>query len=285
MEFCPEQHKNVRPVLVTGCTPGGIGHATARLLKKKGFYVIASCRKEGDLELIRKDCFDLTLLLDMEDTESIINACNNINNGLQGAPLYGIFHNAGYAIPGALEDVPAEAMRKQFETNFFGIHALTRMVLPGMLKKNEGRIVLNSSVLGFSALPYRGAYVASKFALEGWSDVLRQELKGTNIHVSVIQPGPILTKFRINALMNFREWVDAKSTRHAQAYQSMVEKLGKPGPAAPFTGRADDVAKKVCHAMQSRNPRTRYRITPLTIASYWMKKTLSDKMMDKLAGL
>lgn len=182
-----------RAVLITGCS-SGIGLCAAEGLKKRGYRVFATARKDADVKRLESRGLE-SLKLDLTDTDSIAAAVGEISERT-GNRLYGLFNNGGYGQPGAVEDLTTDVLRAQFETNFFGSHELTRRVLPVMRIRGEGRIVQNSSVLGLITLKYRGAYNASKFALEGFSDTLRQELRGTNIHVSLIEPGPILSRFR-----------------------------------------------------------------------------------------
>jgi len=140
-----------------------------------------------------------SLQLDLCDSQSIQTAFNEIMQRTNGQ-LYALFNNGAYGIPGAVEDLSRNTLRTQFETNVFGWHELTTLVIPVMRKQGSGRIIQNSSVLGFVAMPFRGAYNASKFAIEGLTDTLRLELKDTGIYISLIEPGPILSQFRHNAL-------------------------------------------------------------------------------------
>ncbi len=198
-----------KSILITGCSTG-IGYVCAHALQNKGFNVIASCRKEQDVQRLINE--GLTCInLDLNSPESISSGVKQALELAEGK-LYAVFNNGAYGQPGALEDLPTEALQDQFQTNFFGWHQLVREVLPHMRQQGEGRIIQNSSVLGFAAMKYRGAYNASKFALEGWTDTLRLELADTNIKVALIEPGPIETQFRNNALRAFEKWVDIESS-------------------------------------------------------------------------
>lgn len=188
-------------ILITGCS-SGIGYTCAHALKDRGFQVIASCRKQEDVERLCQEGL-VAIQLDLADSSSIDLAIEKVRE-LTGGNLYALFNNGAYGQPGALEDLPTEALREQFEVNVFGWHHLTKAVLPMMRNAGQGRIVQNSSVLGIVAMRYRGAYNASKFAIEGWTDTLRLELNGTDIHISLIEPGPIHSRFRANALKMFK---------------------------------------------------------------------------------
>ncbi|MGE8357452.1 MAG: SDR family NAD(P)-dependent oxidoreductase, partial [Microvirgula sp.] len=186
-----------RSILITGCS-SGIGLATATLLHQQGWRVFASARKQQDVDTLLTS-FPDALLLDVDSSDSIRAAVSHIERET-GGRLDALFNNAGFGQPGAVEDVPRAALRAQFETNLFGAWELTAAVLPLMRRQGQGRILFNSSVLGFAAMRWRGAYNASKFAMEGLADTLRLELDGSGIEVSLIEPGPIVSRFRPNAL-------------------------------------------------------------------------------------
>ncbi len=181
-----------------------------------------------------------------------------------------------------MEDLSREVLRAQFETNLFGTHELTRCIIPVMRRQGHGRIIQNSSVLGFVAMAYRGAYNASKYALEGLTDTLRLELAGSNIHISLIEPGPITSRFRANARLMFQRNVDARNSVHWAAYEAMEKRLAKPGPAAPFTLPPDAVLKKVIHALESERPRVRYYVTFPTWLFATLKRTLPHAALDRV---
>ncbi len=215
-----------RFVLITGCS-SGIGLAAAQALGQHGFTVIASARKAEDVARLQQQGL-LAVQLDLADPASIeLGASAALH--LAGGRLYGLFNNGAYGQPGALEDLPTEALREQFNTNLFGWHHLIRQVLPPMLEAKEGRIVQNSSVLGLVAMKYRGAYNASKFALEGYSDTLRLELAGSGVHISLIEPGPIDTRFRANARSAFLRHIDPAQSRHQSAYRQTLTRLERGG--------------------------------------------------------
>ena len=267
-----------KSVLITGCSTG-IGLFTAQQLQNHGYQVFATARKPDDVQRLKQLGLN-SVQLDLNDSLSIKNALIKILNQTNGE-LYGLFNNGAYGLAGAVEDLSREALREQFETNLFGTIELTNLILPVMRKQGYGRIIQNSSVLGFAAMPYRGAYNASKFALEGISDTLRQELTGTNIHVSLIEPGPIISEFRTNAFKAFKKYIDVDNSCHKTQYKSMIERLQKEGAAAPFTLGPEAVTEKVIHALEANRPRARYYVTKPTYIMGFLKRILSTDMMDK----
>jgi len=266
-----------RAVLITGCS-SGIGLYCAQQLQRQGYLVIATARKAEDVAQLKQLGLQ-SLQLDLNNSVSIKNAMIRLQAITQGK-LYALFNNGAYGLPGAVEDLSREALRAQFETNVFGTLELTNMVLPLMRAQGHGRIIQNSSILGFAAMPYRGAYNCSKFALEGLTDTLRQELTGSNIHVSLIEPGPILSDFRKNALNAFNQYIDKDNSAHKENYESMLQRLNKDGAAVPFTLGPDAVYKKLLHALQSPRPRARYYVTKPTYIMGYLKRLLSTRAMD-----
>jgi NAD(P)-dependent dehydrogenase (short-subunit alcohol dehydrogenase family) len=270
--------KKQKCVLITGCS-SGIGHCVAAGLKKRGYRVFATARKEADVADLQRQGFE-SLQLDLDDSGSIDSAVEQVLKTTDGR-LYALFNNGAYGQPGAVEDLSREVLRRQFESNLFGWHELTCRVIPAMRGQGEGRIIQNSSILGFITLPYRGAYVASKYALEGLSDTLRLELAGSGIHVSLIEPGPIESRFRQNAHIMFQKHIDSLNSVHRQHYQDVSNRLEKEGHAAPFTLPADAVLKKVILALESRNPKPRYRVTFPTHLFAVLRRLLSSRSMDR----
>jgi len=272
--------KNIdKTVLITGCSTG-IGYFVAHGLKKEGYNVIATARKVDDVKRLSAEGFT-AFQLDLADSASVESAWKEILVACNGR-LYGLFNNGAYGLAGALEDISREALTVQFQTNVFGWHQLTNLVIPIMRQHNEGRIIQNSSVLGFVAMPYRGAYNASKYAIEGLTDTLRLELSNTNIKLSLIEPGPIRSDFRKNALAAFQRWVDPENSPHKSNYESLQKRLKIEGDAAPFTLGPDAVLKRVRHALESKNPQIRYYVTFPTYLFGTLKRFLSFKIMDKL---
>jgi NAD(P)-dependent dehydrogenase (short-subunit alcohol dehydrogenase family) len=269
----------INTILITGCS-SGIGYATARFLQQRGFRVIASSRKQNDVERLRNEGFE-TVQLDLADSPSIQRAVSEVLQ-LTGGKLDALFNNGAYGQPGAVEDLSRDALREQFETNFFGTHELTNLIIAVMRKQGYGRIIYNSSVLGFVAMKYRGAYNASKFALEGLVDTLRLELKHTNIHLSLIEPGPISSDFRKNAFAVYLKNINPENSFHKENYQAMEMRLQKQGAAAPFTLPAEAVAEKVLHALQARRPQSRYYVTFPTYLFGFLKRILPNRWLDFL---
>ncbi len=268
-----------KSILVTGCS-SGIGRCTALGLKQRGYRVFATARQQADIDEL-EGLGITTLYLDYRDSKSIHTAFNRVMEAT-GGRLYALFNNGAYGQPGAVEDLTRETLHSQFETNLFGWHELTRLAIPVMRLHNEGRIIHNSSVLGFAAISYRGAYNASKYALEGLADTQRLELRGSNIHISLIEPGPIRSRFRANAYQKFIENIDVEKSVHQETYEKMIARLKKEGDAAPFTLPPEAVLKKVVHALESKRPKIRYYVTFPTYLFGALKRILSNRQMDWL---
>ena len=272
---------NAKTIFITGCS-SGIGYTTAIELKKRGYRVICSARKAEDVSRLQAEGFEC-LALDLADSASIQLAVSSLA-ALTGERVDALFNNGAFGQPGAVEDLSREALRNQFETNFFGTHELTNLLIPMMRRQGQGRIIYNSSILGFVAMKFRGAYNASKFALEGLADTLRLELQGSGIHVVLIEPGPIESHFRRNAFEMYRRYIDPSRSFHKDTYRQMEERLQKPGPAAPFTLPATAVAEKVILAVESRKPKCRYRVTVPTYLFACLKRLLPTIWLDKILG-
>ncbi len=268
-----------KAILITGCS-SGIGLCVAQGLHTRGYRVIATARKDEDVTMLKELGLE-SLQLDVTDETSMDKAMQTILSMTDGK-LYGLFNNGAYGQTGAVEDIPTDVLREQFNTNVFGWHSLTRRVIPVMRKQGYGRIIQNSSVLGFIALPFRGPYNASKFALEGLTDTLRLELAGSGIFISLIEPGPIRSRFRDNALLNFEKNIDAENSVHRDKYKSMVERLKKQGDAMPFTLPPEAVLKRVIHALESASPQPRYYVTFPTYLFGTLKRLLPFKWLDKV---
>lgn len=271
-------HTN-RPILITGCS-SGIGYTCAHGLAKRGYPVIASARRAADVTRLRDEGL-MAVRLDVADPASLDEAIAE-TLALTDGRLWGLFNNAGYGQPGAVEDLSREALRAQFETNLFGAHDLTRRIIPIMRRQGSGRIVQNSSVLGFIAIPYRGAYIASKFALEGLTDTLRLELRGSGIAVSLIEPGPITSRFRENAYVMWRRHIDGTASPHRLAYRAMEARLASAGSVQPFTLPPEAVLKRLLHALESPRPRPRYYVTAPTHLLGTARRLLSTRGLDWL---
>jgi NAD(P)-dependent dehydrogenase (short-subunit alcohol dehydrogenase family) len=252
-----------RSILITGCS-SGIGRCAAEGMMARGWQVFATARKPEDIEAL-KALGVTALYLDYTATESIEAAVAAVF-AATGGTLDALFNNGAYGQPGALEDVSTDVLRAQFEANFFGWHDLTRRVIPAMRRQGHGRIVMCSSVLGIITMGFRGPYSASKFALEAYSDTLRIELEGSGIRVSVIEPGPIRTRFTANALAQARKNIDIESSVHAVAYRRRIRSMEKGGNTIGDLG-PEAVLKALVKACESPNPRPQYFVTNPT---YWM---------------
>lgn len=273
--------KNQKTIFITGCS-SGIGYQTAKFLQKQGFAVITSARKKEDVARLKKEGFE-AIRLDLANSDSIHQAVKQVLY-LTDGKLDALFNNAAYGQPGAVEDLSREVLREQFENNFFGTHELTNLIIPVMRKQGYGRIIYNSSVLGFVAMKYRGAYNASKFALEGLVDTLRLELKDSNIYISLIEPGPIESDFRKNAFAMYQKNIDPEKSFHKENYIEMEKRLQKQGAVAPFTLPAQAVAEKVLHALQAECPKLRYYVTFPTYLFGFLKRILPISWLDYLLG-
>lgn len=270
---------NQRSILVTGCS-SGIGLCVAQGLQARGYRVFATTRSNDDVESLLQQGLE-ALRLDLDDSASIHGAVSEVLQRCDGQ-LYALFNNGAYGQPGAVEDLSRDTLRRQFETNLFGWHELTNLVLPTMRARGEGRIIHNSSILGFIALPFRGAYIASKYALEGLADTLRLELAGSGIHVSLIEPGPIRSRFRHNAMRAYRAHIDPQRSVHRARYLAMESRLGREGDGMPFTLPPEAVLQRVIHALESRRPRPRYYVTLPTYLLGALKRLLSARLLDRL---
>lgn len=275
----PPTRTGDRPVLITGCS-SGIGLCVAHGLQARGYPVYASARREQDVQRLQAEGFE-ALQLDLDDSESIRNAVHELLQRT-GGRVFGLFNNGAYGQPGAVEDLRRDVLRAQFETNLFGTLELTNLLIPVMRRQGYGRIVQNSSILGLIALPYRGAYNATKFALEGLTDTLRLELRGTGIHVSLVEPGPILSRFRENALLAFDRNIDTDSSVHTRTYAGLVDRLRKEGAAAPFTLGPEAVLEKVVHALESPRPKVRYYVTFPTYLFATLRRLLPHRLLDRV---
>lgn len=271
--------KSSKTILITGCS-SGIGYSTAVELKKRGHYVIATARKVEDVNRLKNEGFTV-IHLDLADSQSIQKAVSDTLE-LTGGYCDALFNNGAFGQPGAVEDLSRDVLRYQFESNLFGTHELTNLLIPVMRKQGHGRIIYNSSILGLVAMRYRGAYNASKFALEGLADTLRLELHGTNIHISLIEPGPILSNFRTNSYALYKKNIDHVNSFHKDAYEAIEARLQKEGAAVVFTLPAKAVVEKVIHALEAKQPRIRYYVTFPTYLFAILKRILPICCLDYL---
>jgi len=266
-------------ILITGCS-SGIGYTCAHGLKKLGYTVFATCRKDEDVKRLQDEGLN-ALKLDLCDSSSLHVALAWMLSQTDGR-IDVLFNNASFGQPGAVEDLKRDVLREQFETNVFGTVELTNLVLPYMRKQGHGRIIFNSSILGFVAMSYRGAYNASKFAIEGLADTLRLELCGSGIDVVLIEPGPIRSNFRKNALAKFLANIDQERSAHKAIYEKTLERLQKSGDSA-FTLGAEAVLKVLVEAMESAKPKFRYPVTFPTKLFTVLKRILPTCIMDSIA--
>ena len=273
-----------KTILITGCS-SGIGLETALHLQKSGWQVIASCRKDVDCQQMRSQYGFESVRIDYEAPDTIISGFQEALTRTNGR-LDALFNNGAYAIPGAVEDLPTEALRQIFEANLFGWHSLTCEAVRHMRKQGSGRIIQNSSVLGFAALKYRGAYNATKFALEGLTDTMRLELRGSPIKLILIEPGPIRTEIRRNSWPHFQKWIKAEGSAHETTYKNqLIPTLVAKDTKKHFLELMPDAAAKIIlHALTTNNPKPRYRITWATSFMMLAKRILSSKLMDKLSS-
>ena len=266
-------------VLVTGCS-SGIGYHVAKGLMERGYNVYATARKDDDVQRLIKEGFKC-LQLDYADSTSVQDLANELML-LVGTNLYGVFHNGAYGQPGAVEDLSRETLEKQFAANVFGWMELNNRLIVLMRHNGRGRIIFNSSVLGLVAMPFRGAYNASKYAIEGFADTLRLELSDTQVEVSLIEPGPIESKFRPNALAALKANVNMQDSVHRDRYKTTLERLEKQGNVDPYTLKPDAVLQKVIHALESNKPKARYYVTIPTHFMGTIKRFLPAKWLDKV---
>ncbi len=267
-----------KSVLITGCSTG-IGHCLAHGLRKRGYRVFASARRETDVATLTVEGFE-SLPLDLDSSGSIRTAVETVLERTQGR-LYALINNGAYGQPGAVEDLRRETLRAQFETNLFGTQELTNLVIPAMRAQGQGRIIQISSLLGIVCLAYRGAYNASKYALEALSDTMRLELRDTNIYVALIEPGPIESRFRANAFEAYKRNIDKSRSAHREYYERVERRLGGQRPL-PFTLPPEAVMKKVIHALEARRPKARYAVTFPTHLFAVLRRLLPVRVLDTI---
>jgi len=268
-----------KPVLITGAS-SGIGYYCAKELSKNNSYqVYATVRNARDYKRLSQEGLNV-LYLDLNSSDSIKQCAKEFLSKTDGK-VYALFNNAGYGQPGAVEDISDEALKEQFQTNFFGLHSLTREFLPIMREQGFGRIINHSSVLGFVSLRFRGAYNASKYALEGLSDTLRLELMDSDIWVSLIETGPVRSNFRKNALKKFLENIDRQNSYFKDEYEKKLESL-QSEKDVPFTLGEDAVYEVLLKALEEKEPNPRYRVTKVTTIFWFLKRVLSTKRLDKI---
>lgn len=270
---------NKKIILITGCS-SGIGFDAVFALQKRGHRVIASCRNTADLNKLVQLGAE-AVLLDLADTTSITEGFSQVMAMTEGR-LDVLINNAGYGQAGALEDVSRELIRKQFETNVFGLLELTNLAIPVMRQQGCGRIINLSSILGIISLPFRGAYNASKYAVEGLCDTLRLELNSSGIKVITIEPGPIESRFRDNVVDGTLHYIDVNKSSFKKQYQTMLSSYKQKKTDSMFTKGTDAVIIKLIHAIESSCPRLKYPVTFPAHLFVFLKRVLSVRLLDRI---
>lgn len=267
----------LRSILITGCS-SGIGYEAARTLKQRGWRVIGTARSVQDLGRLRNELDIETVRLDLADPASVALVADEIRELTSGAPT-ALYNNAAYGQIGAMEDVKADVLRRHFEVNVIGPHELTRRLIPAMRARGHGRIVICSSVLGLVSGPYRGPYCATKFAVEAMSDAMRLELTGSGIFVSVLQPGPIRSRFLDTTVSTFKQTIDIAGSPHRIAYEKRLAAM-ETDTASKLKHGPEAVVAKLVHAVENPRPKAHYRISPHTHAVAWAKRLLPGRALD-----
>lgn len=271
----------MKHILITGASPGGIGYYCALRLKEQGHNVVGTVRKTEDAEALALKGIP-TVFMEMSDYRSIQSGFDAALELLDNR-IDVLFQNAGFGQAGFVEDLPAEAFEEQFKVNVFGLHHLNTLVIPLMRRQGEGRIVIHSSVLGFVGMACRGAYVASKFALEGMIQSMRVEMKGSGIEFSLLNTGPVESRFRANALKALLKYVDVERSVNIDRYKRIVlPRLNKPDHQSTGNYPQEYVFKALKHAVDAKKPKENYCITPPTKALYWLEKILTKRQLDRL---
>jgi len=268
-----------KPILITGASSGIGYYCLKELSKKDEFFCVGTVRGDEDFKRLQAEGLNI-LKLDLKSSESI-NKCVDEFLKLTDGKIYALFNNSGFGQPGAVEDISREVLKAQFETNLFGLHEITTKFLPIMRKQGYGKIINHSSVLGFVSLRFRGAYNASKYALEGLSDTLRLELMGSSIFVSLIQTGPVRSNFRKNALSKFLQNIDRENSYFKDEYIKKLESL-KSEKDVPFTLHEDSVYEVLLKILNSKSPKPRYKVTKVTKFFAITKRLLSSSLLDKI---
>jgi NAD(P)-dependent dehydrogenase (short-subunit alcohol dehydrogenase family) len=266
-----------KSVLITGCS-SGIGYDAAHGLHKRGWRVFATCRAQADCDRLIAEGLE-SFVLDYADEASLTAAVAEVKRRT-GGTLDALYNNGAFACPGAVEDLPRGALREIFETNLFGYHDLTRQVIPLMRAQGQGRIVNCSSVLGLVGMRWRGAYVATKFAMEGLTDVLRLEMRGTGIDLILIEPGPVTSRIRANAIPHFERWIDWQNSARVEEYRSLTGRLYGDQVRDRFELPASAVTAKLVHALESKRPKARYYVTTPTYISGVLRRVLPTRALD-----
>lgn len=270
-----------KAILITGCS-SGIGEHAAYALRDEGWRVFASCRKQEDCDRLRAEGFDAPRI-DYTDPASIETGLAEVLAATNGR-LDALFNNGAHGLTAAVEDLPVDGLRAIFEANVFGWHDLTLRVIPIMRKQGFGHIVQCSSALGLLYMKWRGAYAATKHAMEALSDTLRLEMRDTGVKVVIIEPGPIDTPFRIKGVPYFEQWIDWQSSPRRQDYEeALIPRLyAEENPPDRFQLGSDAVTAKLLHALNSDDPAPRYYVTTATYIVGYFRRLLSTRMIDRI---
>ncbi len=269
-----------KSILITGCS-SGIGLDAAHGMRARGWRVFASCRQQRDCDRLRAQGFE-SPRIDYQETDSITAGLAEVLEAT-GGTLDALFNNGAHGLPGAVEDVPTDGLRFIFESNVFGWHELTRQVIPVMREQGHGRVVQNSSVLGLVAFPWRGAYVATKYAIEGLTDTMRLELRGSGVKVILIEPGPITSKIREKAIPVFERFVDWENSVLRDRYEaSLLKRLYEGSGPDTFELPASAVTNKLAHAVEAKRPKARYYVTTPTYIAGYLRRILPTKAIDRI---
>lgn len=273
---------NAKPAIIVTGASSGIGAYCARQLSVEGWRVFATVRKEADRHGLEAEGIE-TFLMDYTDAASIHALVRDVL-ARTGGVLEALFNNGAYGQPGAVEDLSTDVLRRQFEANFFGWHELTRLVIPVMRAKSRGRIVQCSSILGLVPYRWRGAYNASKYALEGLTVTMAMELAGSGIHVSLIEPGPIRSKFTANALLHIEKNIDLEGSVHRIEYDRQLARLK--GESAGVKGKLgpEAVHAVLRHALTSPRPKPHYVVTTPARNGVLLKRLLPARLFYRILG-
>jgi NAD(P)-dependent dehydrogenase (short-subunit alcohol dehydrogenase family) len=268
-----------KSILITGCS-SGIGYDAAHGLQARGWRVFATCRQEKDCARLREEGLE-SFPLDYADEASIDAALAECLSRT-GGTLDALYNNGAFAVPGAVEDLPRQALREIFEVNLFGYHDLSCRVIKVMRTQGHGRIINCSSVLGFAPMRWRGAYNATKHAMEGLTDTLRLEMRDTPIKIILVEPGPITSHIRQNSIEHFERHIDVAASARAKQYEGLKKRLYADSGPDPFQLPASAVTRKLIHALESKRPRPRYYVTTPTYIMGFAKRIASTRLMDRL---
>ncbi len=269
-----------KTILITGCS-SGIGYDAAHGMRKAGWRVFASCRKQADCDRLAAEGFEAPRI-DYDDPDSIETGLTAVLDAT-GGTLDALFNNGAFAVPGAVEDLPRDALRSILETNILGVHDLTTRVIPVMRAQGHGRIVQHSSVLGLVTLPWRGAYNMTKFALEGLTDTLRVEMADTNIRIVTMNTGPVTSKIRQNSIPHFEKWIDWEgSARRAQYERGLQKRLYEDNGPDKFELPPSAVTAKLLKAVTHPNPKPRYYVTTPTYLMGFLRRVLTTRGLDRI---